>query len=138
MSTFILRLAESGPGLAVAVKDLIDMVGLPTTAGSRAVATDARPAAADAACLAGIRAGEAAGTLHLVGKTNLHELGYGVTGVNPWYGTPGQPMGPGPGAGRVVERLGGGGGHGRGRRRPRHRHRRLRSASRPPAAASPG
>ncbi|MEA2971569.1 MAG: amidase [Actinomycetota bacterium] len=94
MSTFILRLARSGPGLAVAVKDLFDMVGLPTTAGSRAVATDARPAPADAACLAGIRAGEAAGTLHVVGKTNLHELGYGVTGVNPWYGTPVNPRDP--------------------------------------------
>ena len=93
VSTFIVRLAESGPGLAVAVKDLIDMAGLPTTAGSRAVALSAVPAAADAACLAGIRAGEAAGTLHLVGKTNLHELGYGVTGINPWYGTPRNPLG---------------------------------------------
>ncbi len=75
MSTFVVRLATSGPGLAVAVKDLFDMVGLPTTAGSRAVAAAARPAQADAACLAGVRAGEAAGTLHVVGKTNLHELG---------------------------------------------------------------
>ena len=93
MSTFIVRLAESGPGRAVAVKDLFDMAGLPTTAGSRAVAASAEPAVADAACLAGIRAGEAAGTLHVVGKANLHELGYGVTGVNPWYGTPRNPLG---------------------------------------------
>ncbi len=73
MSTFIVRLAESGPGLAVAVKDLIDLAGLPTSAGSRAVAASTAPAVDDAACLAGIRAGEAAGTLHLVGKTYLHE-----------------------------------------------------------------
>lgn len=92
MTTFITRLAASGPGVAVAVKDLFDMVGLPTTAGSRAVASDAGPAAADALCLAGIRAGERAGALHVVGKTNLHELGYGVTGVNPWFGTPRNPL----------------------------------------------
>ena len=48
MSTFIVRLAESGPP-AVAVKDLIDVAGLPTTAGCRAVATSAAPAVADAA-----------------------------------------------------------------------------------------
>ncbi|MEA2826480.1 MAG: amidase [Actinomycetota bacterium] len=95
MSTFIVRLADSGPGLAVAVKDQFDMAGLPTTAGCRAVAASAEPALADAACLAGIRAGEAAGALHVVGKTNLHELGYGVTGVNPWYGTPRNPLGDG-------------------------------------------
>lgn len=94
MTTFILRLAQSGPGLAVAVKDLFDMAGLPTTAGSRAVAADARPAAIDAECLAGIRAAAAAGTAHVVGKTNLHELGYGVTGINRWNGTPTNPLDP--------------------------------------------
>ena len=41
MATFITRLDQSGGGLRLAVKDLIDMQGLPTTAGSRAVADQA-------------------------------------------------------------------------------------------------
>ena len=31
----------------------------------------------------------------IAGKTNLHELAFGVTGVNPWYGTPPNPADPG-------------------------------------------
>jgi amidase len=92
VTTFITRLASSGPGVAVAIKDVFDMAGLPTTAGCRAVEVTAAPAVADAACLSGIRAGEAAGTLHIVGKTNLHELAYGVTGINQWFGTPVNPL----------------------------------------------
>lgn len=91
---FITRLAGSSPGRAVAVKDLIDMAGLPTTAGCRAVAEQAVAASADAACLAGIRAAEAAGKLHITGKTNLHELAFGITGINPWSGTPVNPLDP--------------------------------------------
>ncbi len=53
MSTWIIRPDQPGSGLRVAVKDIIDVAGLPTTAGSRALADRARPAAADAACLAG-------------------------------------------------------------------------------------
>ncbi len=81
---FALRLPH-GPGLRVAVKDLIDMEGLATTAGSPAV--DAVPAARDAACLAGVRAAAV-----IVGRTVMHELAYGVTGVNPWQGTPINPI----------------------------------------------
>jgi amidase len=93
MTTFISRFADSGPGLAVAIKDLIDVAGVPTTGGSRAL--DGRgPATADAACLREIRRREAAGEVWLVGKTNLHELAYGVTGVNPWFGTPTNPLDP--------------------------------------------
>ena len=44
-------------GTTVAVKDLIDLAGLPTTAGCRALERAAGPAAADAACMAGLRAG---------------------------------------------------------------------------------
>jgi len=91
MSTFITRFDTSGPGVALAVKDLIDMEGVPTTAGCRAVANEATPAAADAACLAGARSAGA----RIVGRTNLHELALGVTGVNPWYGTPVNPLDPG-------------------------------------------
>ena len=76
--------------MRLAVKDLIDMEGVPTTAGCRAVADAALPAAADAACLAGARAAGA----RIVGRTNLHELAFGVTGVNPWFGTPVNPLDP--------------------------------------------
>jgi amidase len=76
------------------VKDLIDVADLPTTAGSRAVADQAAPAAADAACLAGLRAAVASGLARLVGKVNLHELAYGITGINPAFGTPVNPLDP--------------------------------------------
>ncbi|HVB92420.1 MAG TPA: amidase [Acidimicrobiales bacterium] len=90
MSTFITRYTTSGPGVRLAVKDLIDMAGEPTTAGCRAVAARAEPALRDAACLAGARAAGA----RIVGRANLHELALGVTGVNPWYGTPVNPLDP--------------------------------------------
>ena len=87
VSTFITRLDERG-SLRVAVKDCIDVAGVPTTSGSPSVADTAEPAAADAPCLAGIRAAGAA----IVGKANLHELCFGASGVNPWYGTPQNPF----------------------------------------------
>jgi amidase len=90
MTTFITRYDTSGPGVRLAVKDLIDMQGEPTTAGCRAVAARAVPAGRDAECLAGARAAGA----RIVGRTNLHELALGVTGVNPWYGTPVNPLDP--------------------------------------------
>jgi amidase len=90
VSTFITRFETSGSGVRLAVKDLIDMAGVPTTAGCRAVADEATPAAADAACLAGARASGA----RIVGRTNLHELALGVTGENPWFGTPVNPLDP--------------------------------------------
>jgi amidase len=91
MSTFITRFETSGSGVRLAVKDLIDMEGVPTTAGCRAVANEAAPAPRDAACLRGARLAGA----RIVGRTNLHELALGVTGVNPWYGTPVNPLDPG-------------------------------------------
>jgi amidase len=91
VTTFITRFQTSGTGVRLAVKDLIDMEGQPTTAGCRAVAQRAEPARHDAACLAGARAAGA----RIVGRTNLHELALGVTGVNPWFGTPVNPLDPG-------------------------------------------
>jgi amidase len=94
MATWIQIETEFGSGLRVAVKDLIDMAGLPTTAGSRAVADSASPASQDAACLAGLRAAMARGEARFVGKTNLHELAYGISGINPAFGTPVNPLDP--------------------------------------------
>ena len=88
VSTFICRLETTGVGVAVAVKDVIDVAGVPTTAGCRAVADEAAPAATDAACLRGTRDAGA----RVVGKANLHELALGVTGENPWFGTPRNPL----------------------------------------------
>lgn len=75
----------------VAVKDLIDVEGSVTTAGCLAVARRGHPAGRDAACITAVRA--AGG--RLAGKVNLHELAFGVSGVNPWYGTPENPADPG-------------------------------------------
>jgi amidase len=90
VSTFITRLPGTGSGPRLAVKDLIDVVGVPTTAGSRVVAEEAKPAAADAACMAGARAADA----RIVGKANLVELAFGGSGINPHYGTPINPLDP--------------------------------------------
>src|SRR3954470_5091458 len=87
MSTYITRFADSGSGIPVAVKDLVDMAGVVTTAGCRALADNALPAERDAPLLREIRRREAAGEVWIVGKTNLHELAYGTTGANPWWGT---------------------------------------------------
>ncbi|MDQ6782083.1 MAG: amidase [Actinomycetota bacterium] len=93
-TTWIIRLDEGRSGPSVGVKDLIDVVGVPTTAACQAVADLAQPAVADAACLRGLRAAMGAGRARLVGKTNLHELADGVTGVNAWAGTPVNPLDP--------------------------------------------
>jgi amidase len=90
VTTWILRMDEPGTGPRVAIKDLIDLAGTPTTAGCRVLAEIAAPAAVDAACMAPLRAADVA----IVGKTNLHELACGGTGVNPHYGTPVNPFDP--------------------------------------------
>lgn len=89
MTTFLVRtMPPEGDGPTLAVKDVIDVAGLPTTCGSRPVAEQATPADRDAACVARARAGGA----RLVGKTNLHELAFGGTGINPYTGTPVNPI----------------------------------------------
>ena len=91
IATFILRLdPQPGTGPRLAVKDLIDIAGTPTTAGSAVVAASAVPAIADAPCLAGARAAGA----RIVGKANLSELAFLPTGTNPHFGTPVNPLDP--------------------------------------------
>src|SRR3984957_18027057 len=80
---------SSGDGIRLAVKDLIDVAGAPTTAGSRALA-NAAAAERDAPCLAGARAASA----QVVGKTNLDELAFGASGINEHFGTPVNPLDP--------------------------------------------
>lgn len=90
MSTFITRLDGTGSGPRLAVKDIIDIAGVPTTGGSRALERRAKPAERDAACMAGARAADA----RIVGKVNLHELAVLPLGTNPWFGTPVNPLDP--------------------------------------------
>jgi amidase len=90
VTTFISRLDQPGRGPRIAVKDVIDIAGVPTTAGCKALADTAGSAARDAACMAGARAADAA----IAGKANLHELAFGASGVNQWFGTPVNPLDP--------------------------------------------
>jgi amidase len=82
------RLAD----IRIGIKDLFDIEGFITTAGSAAVESVAIPATKDAACLAGIRDAEADGLVRIVAKLNLHELAYGGDGINPHFGTPPNPL----------------------------------------------
>ncbi len=94
MSTFITKFQSKKNCLKIAVKDLFDVAGTVSTLGSKYVADRAKPAKEDAACLQYIRDAEDKGTVAIVGKTNLHELAFGATGENPWYGTPINPLDP--------------------------------------------
>ena len=89
MSTFISEFILGGSGKRVAIKDSIDIAGYPTRCGSRAFA-DAPPATRNASVVDAIlEAG-----WQIVGKTNMHELAFGVTGINDWTGTPLNPQAP--------------------------------------------
>jgi len=70
--------------LRLAVKDLIDLKGVVTTAVSEYFEKNGLPAAKDAACMAIARE---RGVL-VVGKTNLDEFAVGVTGMNEYFGIP--------------------------------------------------
>jgi amidase len=87
-STWMVRLDAPGDGPRLAVKDCIDVEGLPTTAGCQAIAEQAKPAAQDAAVVAAARRSGA----RIVGKTNLSELCWSAVGTNPWSGTPVNPL----------------------------------------------
>jgi aspartyl-tRNA(Asn)/glutamyl-tRNA(Gln) amidotransferase subunit A len=73
-------------GLPVSVKDLFDVAGEVTLAGSVAL-DDRPPATADAPIVARLRGAGAV----IVGKTNMTEFAFSGVGINPHYGTPGNP-----------------------------------------------
>lgn len=73
-------------GVPISIKDLFDIAGLPTTAGS-VVLSDAKPAAADALVLKRLREAGAV----ILGTTNMTEFAYSGLGLNPHYGTPLSP-----------------------------------------------
>ena len=70
-------------GLAVSVKDLFDVAGQVSRAGS-VVLADAPPAAQDAIAVARLRAAGGA----ILGRTHMTEFAYSGVGVNPHYETP--------------------------------------------------
>jgi aspartyl-tRNA(Asn)/glutamyl-tRNA(Gln) amidotransferase subunit A len=74
-------------GSIVSIKDLFDVAGEPTRAGSKILAGEASPAAADAPVVRRLRA---AGVV-IVAKTNMTEFALGAIGANPHFGTPGNP-----------------------------------------------
>jgi aspartyl-tRNA(Asn)/glutamyl-tRNA(Gln) amidotransferase subunit A len=73
-------------GAIVTIKDLFDVAGEPTRAGSKVLA-DASPAVIDAPVVRRLRA---AGSV-IVAKTNMTEFAFSVIGINSHYGTPGNP-----------------------------------------------
>ena len=83
--------AAGGPlpplaGLAVSVKDLFDMQGFTTTAGSRVLASR-QPAVRDCLAVARLRQAGAA----ILGRTNMSEFAFSGVGINPHHGTPANP-----------------------------------------------
>jgi aspartyl-tRNA(Asn)/glutamyl-tRNA(Gln) amidotransferase subunit A len=82
-----LRKAKAAPsrfaGIPISIKDLFDIKGQVTRAGSRAL-EDSAPAEADAPVVARLRR---AGFV-VIGRTNMTEFAYSGIGINPHYGTP--------------------------------------------------
>ncbi len=70
-------------GIPVSIKDLFDINGQVTRAGSRAL-DDSAPAEADASAVARLRR---AGFI-VIGRTNMTEFAYSGIGINPHFGTP--------------------------------------------------
>ncbi|TPJ18463.1 amidase [Mesorhizobium sp. B2-7-2] len=71
-------------GRIVSIKDLFDVAGEPTTAGSL-IRASAEPAARDAAIVQRLRQAGAV----ILGKTNMTEFAFTAIGDNPHHGTPG-------------------------------------------------
>jgi aspartyl-tRNA(Asn)/glutamyl-tRNA(Gln) amidotransferase subunit A len=94
LNAFISVSSEEGSGTVVAVKDLVDVAGMVTTAGG--VILPREPAVEDAPVVQRLRRDGCV----VVGKANLHEFAYGVTSTNPHYGAVRNP--------HDVERVAGG------------------------------
>ena len=74
-------------GAIVSIKDLFDVAGEVTRAGSAILAEEDRPATRDAPIVQRLRAAGAV----IVAKTNMTEFAYSGIGANPHFGTPGNP-----------------------------------------------
>ncbi|WP_273771926.1 amidase [Brucella intermedia] len=76
-------------GRIVSIKDLFDVAGEPTLAGS-VIRRDAAPATRDAAIVRRLREAGAV----IVGKTHMTEFAFTPVGLNPHYGEPGNAIDP--------------------------------------------
>jgi aspartyl-tRNA(Asn)/glutamyl-tRNA(Gln) amidotransferase subunit A len=74
-------------GALVSIKDLFDVAGEVTRAGSEVIADEGAPAAEDATIVRRLRSAGAV----IVAKTNMTEFAYSGVGANPHFGTPGNP-----------------------------------------------
>src|SRR5262245_2473284 len=74
-------------GAIITIKDLFDVAGEVTRAGSRVLAEEGKPATADAPVITRLRAAGAV----IVAKTNMSEFAFHGIGTNPHFGTPGNP-----------------------------------------------
>jgi aspartyl-tRNA(Asn)/glutamyl-tRNA(Gln) amidotransferase subunit A len=74
-------------GAIVSIKDLFDVAGEVTRAGSKLIAAEAKPAERDAPIVRRLRQAGAA----IVAKTNMTEFAFSGIGANPHFGTPGNP-----------------------------------------------
>ena len=74
-------------GIPFSSKDIFDLAGEVTTAGSR-VLRNAPPATADAAAIARLKVKG----MIVIGRTNMTEFAYSGVGLNPHYGTPRSPF----------------------------------------------
>jgi len=81
---------DRGPlhGIPIAIKDLIDTAGIRTTYGSKLFEDNVPTRDATV-----VRLLREAGAVSL-GKTGLHELAYGTSSINPFYGAIGNPWAP--------------------------------------------
>jgi aspartyl-tRNA(Asn)/glutamyl-tRNA(Gln) amidotransferase subunit A len=74
-------------GIPVSIKDLFDVAGEVTLAGSKAL-DDMPPAAADAPIVTRLKRAGAV----IIGRTNMTEFAFSGVGINPHHGTPGNPF----------------------------------------------
>ncbi len=74
-------------GAIVSIKDLFDVAGEVTRAGSKILEEEQKPVGQDAEVVRRLRAAGAV----IVAKTNMTEFAFSGVGVNPHYGTPGIP-----------------------------------------------
>jgi hypothetical protein len=76
-------------GAIICIKDLFDVAGEPTRAGSKTLAEEAMPATADAVVVRRLRAAGAV----IAAKNNMSKFAFTAFGANPHYGTPGDVCG---------------------------------------------
>lgn len=84
-----LTLSLGGDGLSVVVKECLAIANLPTRCGSRALERS-EPACEHAVVIKSLLASGC----KIIGRANMHELAFGMTGMNEYLGTPTNPRWP--------------------------------------------